>query len=42
MAVKHIVRYLKGTFEFILCLGKNGIVLKGFWDADWAGDANDQ
>ena len=41
MAVKHIMRYLKGTFDFKLCLGRKDIVLKGYCNADWMGDAND-
>ena len=42
MAVKRIMRYLKGTLDFKLCLGGKDIVLRGFCDADWAGDANDR
>ena len=41
MAVKRIMIYLKGTLEFKLCLGGKDIVLRGFCDADWVGDAND-
>ena len=40
MAAKHIMRYSKGTLDFKLCLGGKNIVLIGFCDADWAGDAN--
>ena len=40
MAVKHILRYLKGTLDFKSCLGGKDIVLRGFCDADWVGDAN--
>ena len=40
MAVKHIMRYLKGTLDFKLCLGCKDIVLRGFCNVDWAGDAN--
>ena len=42
MAVKRIIRNLKGTLDFKLCLGSKDIVLIGFCDADWAGDANDR
>ena len=41
MVMKGIVRYLKGTLDFKLCLGGKNIVLGGFWDADWTRDAND-
>ena len=42
MAIKHIMRYLKGTLDFKLCLRGKHFVLRGFCDADWAGDANDR
>ena len=42
MAVIHIIRYLKGTLDFKLCLGGMDVVLRGFCDADWTGDVNDQ
>jgi hypothetical protein len=32
---------LKGTLDFKLCLRGKNIALRGFCDADWAGDAND-
>ena len=41
IVVKHIMR-LKGTMEFKLCLKGKDINLRGFCNADWAGDANDQ
>ena len=41
MLVKFIMTYLKGTLDFKLCLGGKDIVLRGFSDADWVGDAND-
>ena len=41
-AVKRIMRYLKGTKDIVLCLGGNDIALKGYCDADWAGDASDR
>ena len=40
MAIKHIMRYLKGTLDFKLCLEGKDIVLKIF-NVDWAGDVND-
>ncbi len=42
MAVKRIMRYLKGTLDLKLSLGGNDIALRGFCDADWAGDTNDR
>ena len=42
MAVKRIMRYLKGTSHLQLQLGGGHISLKGYCDADWAGDANDR
>ena len=41
-AVKRIMRYLQGTCEFKLCLGGKDITLKGYCDADWAGDTNER
>ena len=41
MAVKRILRYLKGSLEFKFSLGGNDISLVGFCDADWADDTND-
>jgi hypothetical protein len=41
-AVKRFMRYLKGTKDIVLCLGSNDIALKGYCDADWAGDASDR
>ncbi|KAG9446485.1 hypothetical protein H6P81_012613 [Aristolochia fimbriata] len=37
-AVKWIFRYLKGTFDYCLCFGRNNIDVKGFVDSDHAGD----
>ena len=37
-AVKRILRYLKGTLHFKLCLGGKDLRLKGYCDADWGGD----
>jgi transposase InsO family protein len=42
MAVKRILRYLKGTIDYKLCLGGKNIELKGYCDADWAGDVNER
>ena len=42
MVVKRIMRYLKSTLDFKLCLKGKDIVLRGFCDVDWAGDANDR
>ena len=36
------MRYLKGILDFKLYLGGKDIVLGGFCDVDWAGDANDR
>jgi hypothetical protein len=42
MAVKRIMRYLKGSLHLKLQLGGQYIKLKGYCDAEWAGDANDR
>ena len=42
MAVKRIMRYLKGTIQMKLQLGGQNIKLVGFCDVDWAGDVNDR
>ena len=42
MAVKRIMRYLKGTVHMRLQLGGQNIKLVGYCDADWAGDVNDR
>jgi hypothetical protein len=42
MAVKRILRYLKGSLELKLYLGVNDISSVGFCDADRAGDTNDR
>jgi hypothetical protein len=42
MAVKRIMRYLKGSLHLKLQLGGQHIKLKGYCDADWAGDVNDR
>ena len=41
-AVKRVMRYLKGTLDVKLCLGDEDIALRGYCDADWAGDTNDR
>src|SRR3984885_13549727 len=38
MAVKWILRYLKGTTDQALCFGGSNISLQGYVDADMAGD----
>jgi len=42
MAVKRIMRYLKGTLDLKLCLGGKDVSLRGYCDADWGGDANER
>lgn len=42
VAIKRIMRYLKGTMDLKLCFGGNDIALKGYCDVDWAGDASDR
>jgi hypothetical protein len=41
-AVKRIMRYLQSTMDYKLCLGGKDITLRGYCDADWAGDANER
>ena len=42
-AVKRILRYLRGTFDFGIVYSKSKIkTCEGFSDADWAGDCNDR
>ena len=41
MIVKRILRYLKGTSNYMLCYkGKKDLRLIGFFDADWGGDVD--
>ena len=41
MAVKRILRYLKGTSDYMLCYqGKKDLRLIGYSDADWGGDVD--
>ena len=42
IAVKRIMRYLKGTDDVKLCLGDHDIVLRGYCDTHYAGDTNDR
>lgn len=35
-----IMRYLKDNLDFRLCLRDKNIVLRGFCNAEWEGDAN--
>jgi transposase InsO family protein len=41
-AVKRIMRYLQSTMEYKMCLGGKDFALRGYCDADWAGDANER
>ena len=42
MAVKCIIRYLKGTLDFKLYLGGHDFILKSFCDVDWLGNSINQ
>ena len=44
VAVKHVLWYLKGTFDFELCYRKcdDGLTLIGYSDADWASSTDDR
>ncbi|KAL0359322.1 UNVERIFIED_CONTAM: Retrovirus-related Pol polyprotein from transposon RE1 [Sesamum angustifolium] len=42
-AAKRILRYIKGSLDYgLLYKNSNDFKLKGFTDADWAGDASDR
>ena len=41
-AVKRILRYLKGTADYSLCYRGNDLALRGYTDADWAGDGDER
>ena len=40
MAVKKILRYLKGIVDYVLCYQGRDLRLIGYTDADWGGDLN--
>ena len=40
-AVKRIMRYLNGTSDYTLCYQGNDLHLKGYTDADYGGDLDD-
>ena len=42
MAVKWILRYLRGTKNQALCFSGSNIALKGYVDADMAGDRDNR
>ncbi len=42
MAVKRIMRYLKGTLDLKLCLGGKDVSLRAYCNADWGGYANER
>ena len=42
MAVKCIIRYLKGTLDFKLCLNSKDIILRDFCNSDGMRDVNNQ
>jgi len=44
VALKHVLRYLKGSLHFELCFRKcnDGLQLIGFSDADWASSVDDR
>ena len=43
-AIKHVLRYVKGTLDYKLSFTKPEVDLEltGFWDADWAGSSEDR
>ena len=41
-AVKRILRYLKGTVDYSLCYQGKDLLLRGYTDADWAGDVDER
>lgn len=41
-AVKRVMRYLQGTLKLELQLGGANLLLRGYCDADWAGDEGDR
>ncbi|KAM1004535.1 hypothetical protein ACFX2C_004724 [Malus domestica] len=42
LAVKRILRYLKGTMDYGVHFSRGDLCLHAFSDADWAGDPNDR
>ena len=44
IALKHVLRYLKGTLDFELCYRKcdDSLTLIGYSDADWASSTDDR
>ena len=42
MAVKRILRYLKGTMDYSLCYQGSNLHLTGYSDADWASDLDER
>jgi hypothetical protein len=41
-AVKRILRYLRGTTDYMLCYQGKDLRLRGYSDADWAGDLDER
>ena len=41
-AVKRILRYLKGTMDYSLCYQGKDLLLRGYTNADWAGDVDER
>ena len=41
-AVKRILRFLKGTMDYLLCFQGKDLQLRGYTDADWAGDVDER
>uniref|UniRef100_A0A2N9ER43 Integrase catalytic domain-containing protein n=1 Tax=Fagus sylvatica TaxID=28930 RepID=A0A2N9ER43_FAGSY len=41
-AVKRILRYLRGTADYMLCYQGRDLRLRGYSDADWAGDLDER
>ena len=42
MAVKHVLKYLKGTKDKFLIYGENDLVLRGYTDSDFQSDLDDR
>lgn len=42
MAVRRILRYLKGTIDYKSCLGGKELELMGYCDSDWVADVNER